>query len=144
MPRMGGFARKGGARMKKAIVVFFIMLLAVSVASAQEYKGKGRLLGTVTDPDGKPLEGVRDGFEVRTDKEGRWVAAWVRGGAWNIDFEKVGFAPKKISVEVQDFQKNPEIKVALQKVEGLVVTDDMKVLLEKGNKLFDDKGQSRL
>lgn len=148
MPRMGGFARKGGARMKKAIVVFFIMLLAVSVASAQEYKGKGRLLGTVTDPDGKPLEGVRvklvfvrsqDGFEVRTDKEGRWVAAWVRGGAWNIDFEKVGFAPKKISVEVQDFQKNPEIKVALQKVEGLVVTDDMKVLLEKGNKLFDDK-----
>jgi tetratricopeptide (TPR) repeat protein len=134
--------------MKKAAAVIVVLLVACSFASGQEYKGKGRLLGTVTDPDGKPLEGVRvklvfpraqQGFEVKTDKEGRWVAAWIRGGAWNIDFEKVGFAPKKISVEVQEFQKNPEIKLALQKVEGLVVTDDMRGLLEKGNSLFDQQ-----
>lgn len=129
------------------LVGSFVILSVAAVLSAQEYKGKGRLTGHVADEQGRPLEGVRvklfytkgqQGFDLKTDKDGKWVAAWIRGGAWNIDFEKTGFAPKKISIEVQEFQKNPEVSVALQKVEGLIVTDDMKALLEKGNQLFDE------
>lgn len=127
------------------IALALLAFLTTTYIFAQDYKGKGRLVGYVTDEDGNPLEGARiklvcastgTGLDVKTDQEGKWVAAWIRGGAWNIDIEKVGFATKKISVDVQEFKKNPEIKIALQKVEGLVLTDDMLDLLEKGNQLF--------
>ncbi len=134
--------------MKKAFLFMMTILFITCLLLAQEYKGKGRAIGVVTDEQGNPLEGVtvklfyvkgQQGFSVKTDKEGKWVAAWIRGGQWNIDFEKIGYAPKKISVELQEFQKNPEIKIALVKVTGLVVTDEVKALLEKGNKLFDEQ-----
>lgn len=133
--------------MRKFIAVISLALLASVVLSAQDYKGKGRLLGVVTDEQGNPLEGVtvklfslrvQQGLEVKTGKDGRWIAAWIRGGAWNVDFEKVGYAPKKISIEVNEYQKNPEVAISLVKVEGLVVTDDIKELLTEGNRLFDE------
>ncbi len=135
--------------MKKVFVVAGLAL-ALALAGAllaQEYKGKGRLLGVVSDEQGTPLEGVtvklfsiraQQGFEVKSGKDGGWIAAWIRSGGWNVDFEKVGYAPKKISIEVSDSQKNPEITISLVKIEGLVVTDDMKGLLVEGNRLFDE------
>ncbi|MGQ9802182.1 MAG: tetratricopeptide repeat protein [Candidatus Saccharicenans sp.] len=132
--------------MKKALILLLSLSFLVGLLWAQEYKGKGRAFGVVTDEQGNPLEGVTvklfyvkggQGFNVKTDKDGKWIAAWIRGGQWNIDFEKIGYAPKKIAVELQEFQKNPEIKIALVKVEGLVVTDEIKEMLEKGNQLFD-------
>jgi tetratricopeptide (TPR) repeat protein len=132
--------------MKKAFIILLAISILTALSWAQVYKGKGRAFGVVTDEQGNPLEGVtvklyfvkgEQGFSVKTDKDGKWVAAWIRGGQWNIDFEKIGYAPKKIAVELQEFQKNPEIKIALVKVEGLVVTDEIKEMLEKGNQLFD-------
>ena len=132
--------------MKKVLILLIAMSFLAGSLLAQVYKGKGRAFGVVTDEQGNPLEGVtvklffvkgEQGFSVKTDKDGKWVAAWIRGGQWNIDFEKIGYAPKKIAVELQEFQKNPEIKIALVKVEGLVVTDEIKEMLEKGNQLFD-------
>lgn len=132
--------------MKKVLILFIAISLLSGLLWSQVYKGKGRAFGVVTDEQGNPLEGVtvklyyvkgEQGFSVKTDKDGKWVAAWIRGGQWNIDFEKIGYAPKKIAVELQEFQKNPEIKIALVKVEGLVVTDEIKEMLEKGNQLFD-------
>lgn len=133
--------------MRKIFAVMGLALLMAGTLTAQDYKGKGRLLGVVTDEQGNPLEGVtirlfslrvQQGFEIKTDKDGRWIAAWIRGGAWNVDFEKVGYATKKISIEVNEYQKNPEVAISLVKVEGLVVTDDIKELLTDGNRLFDE------
>jgi len=135
-------------KMKKVLIFMVAALILTSLLFAQEYKGKGRAMGVVTDEQGNPLEGVtvklfyvkgQQGFSVKTDKDGKWVAAWIRGGQWNIDFEKIGYAPKKIAIELQEFQKNPEIKIAMVKVEGLVVTEEIKEMLEKGNKLFDEQ-----
>jgi len=134
--------------MRKFIAAAGLILLTLGALAAQDYKGKGRLLGVVTDEQGNPLEGVtvklfslrvQQGLEVKTGKDGRWIAAWIRGGAWNLDFEKIGYATKKISVEVNEYQKNPEVVVTLVKVEGLVVTDDIKDLLTEGNRLFDEE-----
>jgi len=135
---------------KGAMVILSLgfILFLFSGLFAQEHKGQGRLIGYVFDEQGNPLEGVKvklfslrtqSGFEVTTDKNGKWTAAWIRGGGWNIDFEKFGYLPKKISVEVQEFGRNPEIKINLKKAEGLVVTDELKDLLQKGNDLFDQK-----
>ena len=132
--------------MKKIAWVCSFLLVLALVLSAQDYKGKGRVTGIINDEAGKPLEGVtvklfspkaQGGFTVQTDKDGKWLGAWIRSGSWNIDFEKSGYAPKKVSVEISENKKNPDIAIALTKVEGLVVTDEVKDILGKGNELFE-------
>jgi len=136
---------------KLATSLFFILSLVILVIPpliAQGYQGKGKIRGFVYDENGKPLEKVRvklfclkaaSGFNTETDKNGEWRAMWIRGGKWNIDFDKIGYEPKKISVEVNEWGKNPDIEVKLKKIEGLVVTEEIKAALEKGNSLFDEK-----
>jgi tetratricopeptide (TPR) repeat protein len=134
--------------MRKFFVIMGLILVTAGVLCAQEYKGKGRLPGIVTDEAGNPLEGVtvklfsvraQQGFEVKTGKDGRWMAAWIRSGAWNIDFEKIGYAPKRISADVSEHLKNPEITISLVKIEGLAVTGEIKDLLADGNRLFEER-----
>ncbi|NTV80515.1 MAG: tetratricopeptide repeat protein [Candidatus Aminicenantes bacterium] len=137
--------------MKKLALVTGIIVLCALLLPAQDYKGKGRVGGIVTDEAGAPLEGVtvklfsvsaNGGLTVRTDQSGRWLAAWVRSGGWNVDFMKVGYAPKKISVDLSETKKNPEIEIKLAKVEGIALTEDIIALLTKGNDLFDQKDTS--
>lgn len=133
---------------RKTALFAILFFLAGGLLAAQEYKGKGRVVGYVYDEAGAPLDGVKvklfslrgqSGFEVLSDKDGKWVAAWIRGGGWNIDFEKIGFIPKKISADVVEYGRNAEIKVALDKVVGMVITDEVRELLTKGNQLFEAK-----
>ena len=134
--------------MKNIALVTGIIILCALLLPAQDYKGKGRVGGIVTDEAGAPLEGVtvklfsvvaNDGLSVKTDKNGKWLGAWIRSGGWNIDFSKIGYATKKISVDLSENKKNPEIEIKLAKVEGLVLTEDITSLLGKGNDLFDQK-----
>jgi Tfp pilus assembly protein PilF len=124
--------------------VFFLMSLTLT---AQTYKGKGRISGYILDQDGNPIEDVTiklfslragAGFEIKSEKDGKWTAAWLRGGGWNIDFEKFGYEPKKISVSIQEMGKRlPPMEIRMNKVEGMVVTEDLKEELTKGNDLFN-------
>lgn len=135
--------------MKKFIFsIFLITCLFFSFLFSQDYKGKGRIFGYVYDEEGNPLEEVKitlyfqkaqDGFQLMTDAKGKWVASWIRGGLWNLDFEKVGYMPEKITLRVKELGENPEIKVEMKKIEGLAVTNEIKADLIKGNKLFDEK-----
>ncbi len=133
----------------KRFVVLSVILMVLSAQTfvfGQGYRGKGRVKGLVTDQNGNPIEGVTvklycergaSGFEVKTDADGEWKAMYIRGGPWDIDFEKVGYMPKKISVNLREFDKNKDIEVQLQKIEGLVVTDELKEELQQGNDLFN-------
>ncbi len=133
--------------MKKiAVLSFILVFIGCSLAFSQGYKGKGRLKGLVTDQAGNPIEGVTvklycergaSGFEVTTDENGEWRANYIRGGPYDIDFEKAGYMPKKINANISEFGKNPDMEITLQKVEGLVVTDELKEELNNGNLLFD-------
>jgi len=136
--------------MKKIILISSLCLLMIALLSqigfAQDYKGKGRVVGYVFDEEGNPIEGVtvklyshraQAGFEVKTDANGKWVAAWIRGGGWDVDFEKVGYAPKKIFMQVKEYGRNPEVKVTMKKIAGLVITDELKDLLTEGNNLYN-------
>jgi len=134
--------------MKKVVLIVSVILLASIFLAAQDYKGKARVMGFVTDEQGKPIEGVRvklfcikanEGLELKTDKEGKWVGAWLRGGAWNLDLDKIGYEPKRISLNLNEGTKNPDVVLSLKKIEGLVVSDDIKGQLAKGNDLYDQK-----
>ena len=133
--------------MRKPGFLFILMFLASIFVFSQDYKGRGRVIGHVYDEEGNPLEGVRvklfslraqDGFKIVTDEKGKWIASWIRGGGWNVDFEKIGYMPKKISIQVKEHARNPEIKVTMKKVEGLVITEDLEAEFVKGNKLFEE------
>jgi len=133
---------------KKTVLILLSVLLVAGTLSAQGWKGKGRFNGVVKDEAGVPLEGVsvkllhvaeNGGFEVKTDKEGKYTAAWLRFGAWNVDFYKVGYEVKQIQVQIQELGKNPDVDMILKKTEGLMLTDDLKKDLEAANVLFDQK-----
>jgi len=128
--------------------IILLIILSLPLLQAQSWKGLGRLKGVVVDQDGNPLEGVKvklfsvrgqSGLEVTTDAQGEWFANYIRGGGWNIDFEKTGYMPKKLSTNIMEVTNNPPIQTQLQKVEGLVITDEVKAELIEGNKLFDEK-----
>jgi len=132
---------------KVGLLLVFVLLLPTIVLS-QGYKGKGKIIGYVYDEEGNPLEEVKiklyslkghSGFETTTDSEGKWRALYIRGGAWNIDFEKAGYMPKKLSANINEYDKNPNIEVKLEKIEEMVITEELKEELREGNKLFDEE-----
>ena len=132
---------------KVALMVVFILFISLFV-SAQTYKGKGRITGLISDDEANPIEAVKvklfslrgkSGFEVKTDAQGKWTASWIRGGTWTIDFEKAGYMPKGITVQVTEYgKKPPPIELTLKKVEGLVITEELKAELKQGNQLFEE------
>ena len=135
-------------KMKKSILIALCLLLTAGMLPAQNWKGKGRLEGTVTDEKGAPIAGVKvkltyvkdnEGFEVATEADGVFHANWIRKGAWNIDFFKPGYEMKAISVNANEYTKNEPILISLKKASGIVLTDEIKNDLNKANDLFDQK-----
>lgn len=133
--------------MKRAGSLFLAVLLISLFASAQAYKGQGRINGVVTDEQGNPLEGVQiklylekvqSGFETETDKKGEWKAWWIRGGTWKIDFDKPGYMPHKLDAQINEWSKNPPILVTMKKVQGTVLSEELVEALNEGNEFFDD------
>lgn len=134
--------------MKRTAILAGILLVLSSLAFAQSYKGQGRIRGIVTDQDGAPLEGVKvklfslkgqSGLEVVTNAAGEWSVNYIRGGGWNIDFEKTGYAPRKVGTQIPEIFKNAPIETKLQKVEGTFITEELKAALNEGNRLFEEK-----
>ncbi|TET71892.1 MAG: tetratricopeptide repeat protein [Candidatus Aminicenantes bacterium] len=134
--------------MRKAVFMVTLILLASTIVLSQAYRGKGKVKGYVFDEEGNPLEEVKvklyslkaqSGFETVTDADGRWNAYWIRGGTWNIDFEKIGYKPKKISAEIKEWSKNPDMEIKMEKIEGLVITEELKENLRRGNELFNEE-----
>jgi tetratricopeptide (TPR) repeat protein len=140
---------KGRTGMKKiGLALLVAVLLTTAYIYAQGYKGKGKVIGYVYDEAGNPLEGVKvklfcqkgqSGFETVTDAKGKWKAFYIRGGPWNIDFEKAGYMPQKIAANINEYAKNPDVEIRMKKVEGLVISDELKEELRRGNELFDQE-----
>jgi len=140
--------------MKKVLIILALaVFFMVSLYSQTGTQGKGRAKGIVTDEKtGQPLEGVIIKLysvkaqkyytpSPKTDSEGRWSALYLRGGAWNLDFEKNGYETKKTTYAVNELpgSKSVDIEIKLRKVEGMSMTDEISGQLDKGNVLFIEK-----
>jgi tetratricopeptide (TPR) repeat protein len=132
--------------MKKISLFLLLGLLICGLVTAQDWKGKGRCKGTVKDEQGNPIEGVRvkwylekaqGGATVVSDEKGEWTMNWIRVGSWDVDFEKIGYEPKRISVQISEFKRNPDVDMVLTKVEGIVISEELEAKLTEGNALFD-------
>lgn len=132
--------------MRKEKLLLILLLISTISVFAQDYKGKAKLRGYVFDEDNKPLEGVKiklfslkaqSGFELETNTQGKWQALFITGKTWHVDFEKEGYLPKKLNVNVYEHNENPPILIKLKKIDGIILSDELKSKLKEGNGLYD-------
>ena len=115
--------------MKKAALFVSASLLALlfaATASAQAWRGVGRLQGVVVDQNGKPVKGAKvilksvRGSEtgpdpILTDAKGKWAAGGLIGGQWYIDVEAEGFLLRKTNANVSEIDRlSPPIKIVIE------------------------------
>jgi len=127
-------------------VILLILLFFTPFAGSAQHSGKARLKGIVKAEDGSPLAGVRvklysrrasSKMETNTNVNGEWKAMWIRGGTWDLDFDKTGYQSKRFSTHLQEDSKVVEIETVLIQVKGPAIKQDMLGEFDKGNKLFD-------
>lgn len=110
--------------MRKTLVlsVILALLIGVTLAQAQAWRGKGRISGSVKDDGGNPIEGVvvkfdssklQSSTELKTDKKGNWLMAGIHGGMWTITFEKQGFRSKQMDWSIMEYEYNKPMEVVL-------------------------------
>lgn len=92
------------------IVLAFAVALAVS-APAQEWKGRARIDGQVTDEDGSGLSGATvslhtpeggAGPEVASGRDGRFVIDGVAAGSWVLEVTAPDYRARIIGVHLPD------------------------------------------
>jgi tetratricopeptide (TPR) repeat protein len=129
-----------------------ILIFLSSLSYSQEGKGKGRKRGYVLGDNGEPVANatitlthlkLQATRSINTDKKGWFLAAWIKGGLWNVDVEAAGYVPTKKSYQVSEIIPNPPMEIILKKTEKTVVREDLvetvKGLLQEGNELFEQK-----
>lgn len=113
--------------MKSAVPLGLVLSIA-STASAQEWKGLGRVAGKVIDESGKPIEGVtvkammpssqnRGPADSKTNSKGDWAVGGISRGQWALDFIKEGYKTSSISVVVQETVRILPMEIVLKKAE---------------------------
>ncbi len=111
--------------MRRIAGLTLAFVLAAAGAWAQDFRGTGRLMGSVVDEQGKPLEGVivtakfpamlNAILESKSDKKGQWTVDDVGEGDWELTFEKDGYNPGKASASVDESGRSAPIKTKLTK-----------------------------
>jgi tetratricopeptide (TPR) repeat protein len=137
----------------KVWIVCSISLLLIPFAAGQAGRGKGRVTGTVVDESGNPVAAAKVVIEFQgdsalsldttTNKKGEWVFIGLGTGQWRISVAADGYIPITQGAFVKQLETNPKIIIALKKAQeiggGLIKDESSLLLLEKGNKLFNEK-----
>jgi len=117
----------------RSFVVLVALVLMVSVASAQSWRGMGRVAGKVTDEQGKPIADVvvklelqgAGGTEVKTDKKGEFAVGGLARGNWQIDFVAETYETRRINVSVAELTRVPPIEIQLKQNLNAVIGVEM-------------------
>jgi len=133
---------------KLQALVLTALLVWLSTPSPAQFQG--RITGRFVDPSGAPIEGVEVAivsqrsaaiqFNLKTDKQGRFLQVGLMPGYYILNYKKSGFMPgsKDIRIgvaaeEALEFTLKP-LEAALEKA----VSEADKLFL-KGNKLYADQ-----
>ena len=136
--------------MKKIILISLIAGIFIIPIFSQDTTGKGSLKGLITDAlTGAPIEGVivklycirATAFkkpDTKTNKDGIWKAVFLRGGRWNLDFDKTGYEPVKLSTEVLTLPGSKKVlmKVKMKKLEGPALDQNIVKEIETTQNLY--------
>lgn len=121
-------------RARSPIALLLLLALAAAPAAmAQEWAGRGRLQGEVTDQAGKPIAGAKvylrmgdaaidvenlgDGPAVlETNNKGKWQVLGLAGGNWRVLIFKDGLLPSEGTVRVNEYGPAQPLKVTLNPI----------------------------
>jgi len=136
---------------KTALSIAAAIVLLAGPALSQAGHGKGRLGGTLLDPDSQPVAGVKltlsfsqnknTKFEDTTGKKGEWSFIGLGTGDWVLSGSVPGYQPIEQTISVSQLAVNPKVQIVLKKPEkstGMVQDEKSIELLEQGNQLFKD------
>ncbi len=108
-----------------AVFLAMVMLIVPMVSSAQ-FRGLGRVTGTVADDAGAPLKDVtvratmagEEGvIEDKTDERGNWAVNGMAKGEWHLTFQTPGYVPVAAKVTLTaELARIAPISVVLKKV----------------------------
>jgi tetratricopeptide (TPR) repeat protein len=95
---------------RSSVALSTLLLLAAAPSPAQDWRGVGRIQGTVVDEaSGQPIVGASlkahcaergGGTTIKTDKKGQWVLGGVVGCNWAFDISADGYVTKQISIRL--------------------------------------------
>ena len=105
-----------------------LLTLALMMTASPAHAQMGRVLGTVTDPSGKPVKGatIRTVDQDRalselsstTDSKGRFGMVGLRSGAWTFVVEAPGYETTTGTVQVRTVS-GPPVRFVMKIVEGI-------------------------
>ena len=112
-------------------------LFSVTGATAQEWRGMGRVGGKVVDEAGKPVAGVtvkammsragNRGPESQSNANGEWAVGGIAGGQWALDFSKDGYDTKSITVSVMESGRIPPMEIPLKRKAASVADPNVEI-----------------
>jgi tetratricopeptide (TPR) repeat protein len=117
-------------------VAITIITIASGVAYAQMEYGSQK--GTVTDPDGNPIEGVevRAGSDmVKSDDKGGFVFRRIAARIHDFTFTKEGYHPYSVRKQVAAIMNNRPLNVVLQPA-TVPVGQQVNQLVQEGQELI--------
>ncbi|MDQ3489042.1 MAG: tetratricopeptide repeat protein [Acidobacteriota bacterium] len=127
------------ASLKLSGWVMLAVFVFVASASAQEWRGSGRVGGFVLDDaTGQPIEGVvvkatlptsgnRGPGDSKSKKNGEWAVGGVSRGEWALDFSKDGYETRSITIGITETGRIPPMEVRLKKSVAVVAAADPNV-----------------
>jgi tetratricopeptide (TPR) repeat protein len=135
-------------RKLKVIISLAILalLLTTTMLTAQDWRGKGRINGTVSDVDGNPLVGVeikclwvrgQSGKTITSGKDGKWALAAIKGGPWNLDFIYPDHMTFSTQIHVSQVLKAAPIKVVLEPAISMAGNADLSEDILAAEELFE-------
>ena len=117
-------------RFQPALAAALLLVLGSPLWS-QEWAGRGRLQGNVTDEQKRPVEGAKITLRIGTDrvdasrpgpepivtnKAGKWSTLGLAGGNWGVLIEKEGYMPSEGQVKVNEFGPAQPLNVVLKPI----------------------------
>jgi len=115
--------------MKRTLAVLFTVVLAaagVSSLSGQEGQGTGRVRGTVTDEENRPLADVKILMkstsyhfqrETLSNQKGKWAMMGFSKDVFDFTFSKEGYETGRAQVFLSGANRNPDQDIVLKKIE---------------------------
>jgi hypothetical protein len=146
---------KGSSRILTPLLALLVLVAALP-AAAQDWIGKGRLEGRVSDADNKPIAGATiklrlpdhpdEGPTVKTDSHGRWSYLGLRGGEWKLTIEAPGYMAGETVIHVSEVMRsNPVVykmapaPKAAEKPEEAGLPPEIAEAVKAGNEALAEK-----
>jgi len=111
---------------RRYALLMAVMLVVIPTVSSAQFRGLGRITGTVSEEGGGPMSNVtiratltgEEGvIEEKSDEKGTWAVAGVAKGEWHLTFQIAGYVPVGAKVLLPaELARVAPISITLKKV----------------------------